>query len=143
MSVEDDRLRAALVRYLWVQGAGTLALIVGLGLVAYWLNWPWWIVAVVVALSIAKDAWLYPRVRHAYAPSPGAAERMIGREGRAVRAFVKEGLVRIDHEVWRARVATSDATVAEGQLVRVTSVVGLMLVVEAVERGGSPGEGPA
>jgi membrane-bound serine protease (ClpP class) len=54
----------------------------------------------------------------------------VGTEARAAETFVREGLVQIRGELWRAR---SSALVQRGQRVRVTAVDDFVLTVEPVE----------
>jgi membrane-bound serine protease (ClpP class) len=64
-------------------------------------------------------------------PSPKKITDLIGSEGVVVRELAPQGVVRAGREQWTARVPTG--VVPEGARVRVTSVQGLTLEVEALE----------
>lgn len=132
--------RSTLVRYVVLQAVGTIALVLALVVAQHWLALSWWLVGAIVVAWIAKDVWLYPRVRHAYGPSEPAASRMIGRTVVVRDGFEADGWVRAGHELWRARLAPGELPVASGATLQVRGVMGLTLIVA---RSVGSGVGPA
>jgi membrane protein implicated in regulation of membrane protease activity len=117
--------------------------------VGAWIAWDSFgvdgtLAAGVVAAWLAKDAFLFPFVRVAYAPrddrGPGGLR---GARATVVDPLTPTGRVRIGGELWRARLREDEGSVAEGATVRVETVEGLTLVVspETDERHaeGAPG----
>ncbi|MDX1649837.1 MAG: NfeD family protein, partial [Myxococcota bacterium] len=93
-----------MLRYLAFQVPGAALVAVGA-----WLAWSWYdvdglLAAGVVAAWIAKDAFLFPFVRVAYAPrddrGPGGLR---GARAVVVDALDPTGRVKIGGELWRAR----------------------------------------
>jgi len=107
------------------------AVVAGLAWAAHrWLGLDGWLAAGAVALWLAKDAALFPFVRHAYAvESRPAAAGLLGAEGVAQDELAPEGFVRVGAELWRARLARGAAPVAAGAPVRVVGLEGLTLRV--------------
>jgi membrane protein implicated in regulation of membrane protease activity len=95
-----------------------------------WLGLEGWIAVAAFAVWFVKDAVLFPFVRQAYEvePRPPAAE-LLGAAGVAQDALAPEGFVRVGPELWRARLAASEAPIAAGEAVRVVGVEGLTLRV--------------
>jgi len=67
-------------------------------------------------------------------PVVSGSEELIGAQGVALEDFEKEGWVRVAGERWRA---TSTGALQRGQPLRVTSRMGLTLVVEPDNQGGN------
>ncbi|RMF71021.1 MAG: hypothetical protein D6738_14845 [Acidobacteria bacterium] len=132
----DDR-RATLLRYVAFQVAGALGLLTALWVLHVLFGLAWWVIALVLALSILKDIVLYPKLREAYRPHAGltGGETLVGRRGRATTQIDPEGWVRIGHEVWRARLMDGAAPVRRDGPVVVRAVDGLTLVVTGEPEG--------
>ncbi len=122
--------RLVLAKYVLLQLPGG-ALVSGLAWAAHrWLELDGWLAAGAVALWLAKDAALFPFVRHAYeVEARPAASGLLGAEGVAQDALAPEGFVRVGAELWRARLAPGEAPVAAGGRVRVVALEGLTLRV--------------
>lgn len=91
-----------------------------------------YVAALLLALWLAKDVAMYPLVRIAYEDaSPDATESLIGATGTARDRIDPEGWVQVGSELWRAELAPGAAPVEGGAPVRVVSVHGLTLDVEA------------
>lgn len=123
-----------MLRYLAFQVPGAALVAVGA-----WLAWSWYdvdalLAAGVVVAWVAKDAFLFPFVRIAYAPrddrGPGGLR---GARGVVVDALVPTGRVKIGGELWRARLRDGTGRVAEGGAVVVEDVEGLTVVVAPEE----------
>jgi membrane protein implicated in regulation of membrane protease activity len=81
---------------------------------------------------VAKDLAIYPIVRPAYETDHRiGAERLIGSRGVAHETLDPEGYVRINGELWKARVESKDPPVAKDSAVTVTGARGLLLTVKA------------
>jgi len=88
---------------------------------------PVWVVLGLFGLIVAKDLLLYPVMRETRRPAQGD---LVGLRGRAVEALAPAGYVRVNGELWRARIPSSAATVRSGAAVIVRKVRGLTLIVE-------------
>jgi membrane protein implicated in regulation of membrane protease activity len=127
----------------WVALRYALFQIPELGLVAvglYFAHNVGWLTplgaGLVFAAWLIKDAVLFPFVRNAYAPQDGRLPRdPRGQVGIAPEGLEVEGYVRLGPERWQARRATGSARIAPGESVRVVSLEGLTLVVEACGDG--------
>ncbi len=92
----------------------------------------WAIVAVV--LWIVKDAVLYPFVRAAYSMKPGeGGAPKKGAIATATENLNPEGYVRVNAELWRARISTGTRVIKPGETVEVQKVDGLTLIVSATD----------
>jgi membrane-bound ClpP family serine protease len=88
--------------------------------------------ALLLALWVAKDFALYPLLRVGYMPSaPDGSGTLIGAIGTARDRLDPTGWVRVGSELWQAELARESAPVEAGGRVRVLSVRGLTLRVEA------------
>lgn len=88
------------------------------------------VAAALVAAWIVKDLLIYRFVRHAYETgSATPSERLIGGLAVVERDLAPEGIVRLGHEVWAARLDGGGA-LGTGERVRVLAVEGMVLVVE-------------
>lgn len=103
-----------------------------------WLGLHEWLAVAGVAAFVLKDLALYPFVRHAYEVDPRRpGEHLEGRVAVAEEDLAPRGLVRLGHELWRARLAPGSADVPRGGRVVVEAVEGLTLRVRA--HGAPPG----
>ena len=141
MSRRRDEARTTLLRYVAFQAAGALALFGVLWIFHELFGLAWWVVALVVVLSVVKDIVLYPKLREAYRPHPAptGGETLVGLRGRATTAIAPDGWARIRNEVWRARLIDGADPVRGGEPIVVRTVDGLTLIVSAERRNGSPG----
>ncbi|HEY8153440.1 MAG TPA: NfeD family protein [Myxococcota bacterium] len=132
MTTQRASTRRVFARYLAFEAPSwVLLLVVLVVLVRVWdLSLP--LAALVLALWVVKDLALFPVLRIAYEPAGGSggAENLIGAVGSVSAALDPEGWVRIGAERWRARVASEQAPLPVGAMVRVTKVEGLLLRVE-------------
>lgn len=127
------RIGSTAVRYWLLQIPGTIALIGVAWLVREPLGLPGWTLVAAVILWIAKDAALYPFVRHAYDNTPSrlvGPEGLVGLWGVAEERLAPTGYVRIRDERWRAELVERGADpVGPGEAVRVHALRGLTLLV--------------
>lgn len=122
--------RRTVFKYAALQLPGLTAFILALVLLRLWLLIPLWSVWILIPLWIIKDAVLFPFVWKAY---DGADPAMIGSKGRAAERLDPSGHVRIQGELWMAKVAKGGPPVEKGQIVKVTAIRGLRLIVEPAE----------
>lgn len=115
--------------------ATALVLVVLLG-VSHYLAWPQWIVWIVVAVWVIKDAALYPFVWRSYVPSDPAASPYPtpGAKGVAIDRIDPCGLVRIWGELWHAELSPEARRIEKGETVQVYARDGLTLIVEPEQR---------
>ena len=120
-----------LAKYWALQLPATALVIVVLLGVGDRLAWPQWIVWMIVAVWVAKDAILYPFLWRSYDPSDPAAlpYPMEGAKGVAIDRIDPSGLVRIWGEVWRAELSRGARRIEEGETVQVNARDGLTLLV--------------
>ncbi|HEY7518037.1 MAG TPA: NfeD family protein [Methylomirabilota bacterium] len=87
---------------------------------------PTWVAAVAFAVYVGKDLALYPAMRTLFrAPMP---TRPIGQRAEAVERLAPSGYVRVNGELWKARVPHGD--VRAGEVVVVRAADGFTLIVE-------------
>ena len=113
---------------LQVPGWGIAALVLW-GLVE-WVDLPVWAALLLFAADVAKDAVLFPFLRHAYSDAPSTmvgAEALLGATGVAEGSLEPSGWVRVQGERWRG--ASLSGPLEAGQAVVVSSVRGLTLQV--------------
>jgi membrane protein implicated in regulation of membrane protease activity len=118
--------RGSFLRYLGWQTPGWLAA----AAVLLWLHQTFglatWLAVTALALYIGKDLALYPAMRAVFrAAAPSVP---LGRRARAVNHLAPSGLVRVDGELWSARVRKGDVPVNGEVIVR--EAQGLTLIVE-------------
>jgi membrane-bound ClpP family serine protease len=108
------------------------------GLVLLWLEaltgLPVWAVVALWGVFITKDLLLYPVMRTTFRPP---RDDLVGARGRAVEALAPSGYVRVNGELWRARIPSSAAQIRSGAAVVVTEARGLTLIVEE-DTGSAP-----
>jgi membrane-bound serine protease (ClpP class) len=97
-------------------------------LIQRWIDYPWWVILILLLLWMIKDAILFPYMWRAYDPKGEDGRLHIGSEGVVVKDLEPEGYVQIRGELWRARVEKG-RPVQEGEKVRVQKVEGLTLIV--------------
>ena len=95
---------------------------------------PTTLAAALLALWIAKDLLLFPKMRRFFESEP-AGHRMVGERGTAVTAVAADGLVRVRGELWQAR---SEQEILPGTAVVVRAVQGLTLFVAPAWLGSAP-----
>ena len=94
------------------------------------LDVPLWAAASLPAAWVIKDYALYPILRFAYEMDQRRPiELLIGAGGTAIESLEPAGYVRVRGELWRARRAPADASVAAGDAVEVVGVEGTTLLV--------------
>jgi membrane-bound ClpP family serine protease len=92
---------------------------------------PVWAIVGFFLFWLAKDLAVYPLVRTAYETDHRVgAERLVGGKGVAYETLDPEGYIRINGELWKARIESTDRPVPKNATVRVTDARGLMLIVE-------------
>ena len=89
---------------------------------------PVWVGVLLAAAVVAKDVASYRTMRRYYTPEP-SERRLVGQGGVAVTPLSPQGMVRVRGELWQARIVSA-VCVAEGAVVRVRDVQGLLLIVE-------------
>jgi len=126
----DATLGRTLVRYVAFQVPGWLLVGAAAAAAVYWLGVAPWVALAGVGLFVLKDALLFPLLRRSY-ERDGRTHGPIGENGVAEDAIHDEGFVRVGAERWHASLANGSAPIPGGARVRVVSVHGLTLRVEA------------
>jgi membrane-bound serine protease (ClpP class) len=118
----------------------SLALIVLiLILVRRWVDLPEWLVWCLVAIWVAKEVTMFPSVWRSYNQRfRGGTASLIGARGTAEERLEPWGYVRVNDELWRAKVLKGMRPVKQGETVRVRGINGLTLLVEPEDKGSEP-----
>ena len=116
-------------RYILYQVPGWLLCTAMAVILHRWAGLSEWIGLSLVVGWAAKDAALYPFLRHAYEPdAPSAIERLVGLAGITVEPLAPHGYIRVRGELWRAE-PRAGAEIGPGHHVTVEAVRGTTLLV--------------
>ena len=109
----------------------TIALLVGL---AQWMDLPIWAGILVMALSVLKDAILYPFLKPGYERNvkTGIA-RLVGGRGVVKQTLQPEGFVQVAGELWKARAGQDGQSIPTGTRVLIEAADGMTLIVSEVK----------
>ena len=125
-------MTGTLRRYLLFQIPGWIVAAIVLMLA---FEWGWlraWVALALFAAWVVKDALLYRWFGFAYALDHRTpAERLIGTHGIAVDTLSREGYVKVQGELWRARPDPPDASIEREQRIVVVAAERMVLVVRA------------
>jgi len=127
-------LSRTFLRYMAFQLPGWMLLGILVAGLWRWTDAPGWLLALGVALFVAKDLLLFPWLRHAYEKTshePG--EALVGVRARVVEPVDPRGWVRVGAELWKAE--SVDGPIPAGRTVRVRALDGHVLVVGRDEGG--------
>jgi membrane-bound ClpP family serine protease len=95
---------------------------------------PVWLVAVIYTLLVVKDVFImWPCIAVSRLWPMTGKEGMIGKVGEAVSDLAPSGILKIENEIWKARVESG--TLQQGKPAQVVDVDGLTLKVRHVEDG--------
>ncbi|MEN8263911.1 MAG: NfeD family protein [Nitrospirota bacterium] len=119
--------RQVLLRYSLFQLPGLALLILILILLRYWINIPTWALWTFISLSVIVDVIMYPFVWRAY--DKDNPNSMSGSQGIAAGRLSPSGYVRINGELWRAKVIEGNSAIEKGEVVTVRGISGLTLIV--------------
>jgi membrane-bound ClpP family serine protease len=82
---------------------------------------------------------MFPSVWRSYNQrSRGGTTLLIGARGTTVERLAPSGYVRVNDELWRARVADGAPPIERGETIRVRGIDGLTLLVEPENKGSAP-----
>jgi membrane-bound ClpP family serine protease len=121
--------RQVLLKYSLLQLPGLALLIIILILLRHWINIPNWAIWIFISLSLIVDAIMFPFVWRAY--DKGNQNSMAGSQGVAVDRLSPSGYVRINGELWHAKVFEGNSAIEKGEVVMVKSMHGLTLFVQS------------
>ena len=124
--------RHTVIKYTLLQLSELAVIVILLVVVQRWFNYPVWVVWLSIPLLIVKDVIMFPFTWRAYDkanPNP-----MIGAEGTVTDKLSPDGYIRIQGELWRAKVINSSSAIEEGETVTVLKMEGLTLLVKAEGR---------
>ncbi len=121
-------------RYLMAHLPGWLLFAALVLLSHLWLDWRYRVEVVVIAGWVAKDLLLFPLLGRWYAePASDPGARLLGARCKVVERVAPEGWVRLQGELWRARLAPGEAPLEARAGVVVRAVDGLTLVVAGMD----------
>ncbi len=126
--------RSVLTRYWLLQLAETVLLVLVLLVLKEPLGIPGWMLWVIVAAWVVKDALLYPLLWRSYDTGYPSAHTMIGVRGTAAQRIDPTGYAHVRGELWRAELASGVATMEKGEHLLVETTRDLTLVVKRPER---------
>lgn len=119
-------------RYLLFQIPQWMVLALFLWLLVVLTPVPLWVAQGFFLLWILKDMVLYPTVRRAYeTDAKTGADRLVGATGVTQEPLDPEGFIRINGELWKARVEPADQPIDRNSRVKVRVTRGLILLVES------------
>lgn len=121
--------RHAVIKYVLLQLVELTVAVLVLILIRHWINFPVWAVWLIITLLIIKDMVIFPFVWRAY--DKANPNSMIGLHGTVIDQLSPSGYVRIQGELWRAKVIDKDAVIEKGETVTVINMNGLTLHVQS------------
>ena len=131
--MEKKRRRPTLrivAKYFMLQLPGVVTFALVLLLVRHWMEFPDYLIWVLLGIWLGKDIFLFPILWRFYDPSQHPDRfRMIDRKGVAVTNLNPDGYVLVQGERWQAGIAEGEAAIREGAAVRVVGIDGLKLTV--------------
>ena len=131
--MEKKRRRPTLrivAKYFMLQLPGVVTFALVLLLVRHWMEFPDYLIWVLLGIWLGKDIFLFPILWRFYDPSQHPDRfRMIDRKGVAVTNLNPDGYVLVQGERWQAGIAEGEAAIREGAAVRVVGINGLKLTV--------------
>jgi membrane protein implicated in regulation of membrane protease activity len=138
--VERPRLPVRIFAgYVILQLPSLALLVLILILVRRWIDLPEWLVWCFVAVWAAKEVMMFPSVWRSYSHKiRGGSTSLIGARGIAEERLDPSGYVRVNDELWRAKVPQGIRPVLKGENVRVRAIDGLTLLVEPENNGNTP-----
>ena len=105
----------------------TIALLLGL---TRWMDLPIWAGVLVMALSVLKDAILYPFLKPGYERNvKTGVERLVGGRGVVKQTLQPEGFVQVAGELWKARAGRGGQPIPAGRRVLIEAADGMTLIV--------------
>jgi membrane protein implicated in regulation of membrane protease activity len=132
-AMDKSRRRPSLrivLKYFMLQLPGVVAFALVLLLVRHWMEFPGYLVWVLLGLWLCKDIFLFPILWRFYDPSQHPDRfRMIGRKGLAVTNLAPDGYVLVQGERWQAGIAEGETPIGQGEAICVTAINGLKLTV--------------
>jgi membrane-bound ClpP family serine protease len=128
--------RRVILRYALLQVPEVLLLFLILLLVSQWVNIPIWSVLAFTAILLVINIILYPFVWRAY--DKGEPHTMSGSHGIASERLCPSGFVRINGELWQARVMQGNEPIEKGEHIIVNDIRGLTVIVQTENKTGDP-----
>ncbi len=124
--------RQVILKYSLLQLPEIVVLLLILALLRQWINIPMWTVWIVTSLLVMINIILYPFVWRAYDTNP--PNSICGSQGIAADRLSPCGYVRINGELWRAKISDDNSVIAKGEVVTVKGMSGLTLIVQPGEK---------
>ena len=131
---QSEVSRKTLQKYaiLQIPGMVMVGLLLAAANYAQYVSWP--IAAALMIGWVVKDVVMYRFVRQAYEPGPPhGTDALIGQAGVVVEDLSPKGTVRIGAEHWSAKARDEGGSLRSGSSVRVISVEGYTLIVDAAD----------
>jgi membrane protein implicated in regulation of membrane protease activity len=96
---------------------------------------PRWATQAFLILWVVKDLTIYPWARRAYETNVSTgAERLVGATGVTQERLDPEGFIKINGELWKARVDAAHQPIDRNSRVKVRAARGMILLIESEYR---------
>jgi membrane protein implicated in regulation of membrane protease activity len=124
--------RQVILRYSLLQLLEIVLLLLILALLRQWINIPMWAVGTFTSLLVMINIIIYPFVWRAYDTNP--PNSICGSQGIAADRLSPCGFVRINGELWHAKISDDNSVIAKGEVVTVKDRSGFTLIVQPGEK---------
>jgi membrane protein implicated in regulation of membrane protease activity len=122
--------RGSFAKYMLLQLPGYVLTALVLLALRSWITFPVWIVVAAVLIGLVKDLVVFNVVRNSFdADVATGVERLIGMKGVASESLNPTGYVKLNSELWRARVHSDEGEIPAGDPIVVRALDGMTLIV--------------
>ncbi len=118
------------IKYFLLQLPGQVAFILILALGRQWLEAPAYLTWGLLGFWVGKDIFLFPILWRFHDPNQYPDRfRMVGRKGFTLTRLNPDGYVQVHGERWQAGIYEGQASIEQGEAIRIGAVNGLKLTV--------------
>jgi membrane protein implicated in regulation of membrane protease activity len=122
--------KSVYLRYILINAPALAGFVFVLGMISHWFALPGWLLWLLIACWIIKDAMLFPLVWRAYHPErPSVTGALVGKRGIVMRRLNPSGYIQVHGELWKAERLDEGPPIETGQSVRIHDVKRLTLYV--------------
>lgn len=134
--------KKTIIRYILLQIPELILLIIAMIICGKFINIPTWVPITVISIWIVKDILLFPKVWKAYQTNHQTpVEKLIGMNGIAMDNLNPNGYVKVNGELWKAKISDTKLPVEKGDKIKVIDARGMQLIVSLIRHqdSGVPG----